>query len=139
MHILIFFRRETRQEEIKELTSQGKIPHDVELEKHPEKSLEGRMCMLSQQVSTKMVFTMLIDLLVAGLMGKVAGSINVSSSMIYTEHDAESENRTSNQRKKCTLIFQSSFLHTSDVLSKRRRTCQHRCEKSYQCDKPHPP
>jgi hypothetical protein len=25
-----------------ELTKQGKIPHDVELEKHPEKSLEGR-------------------------------------------------------------------------------------------------
>ena len=26
----------------KQLTSQGKIPHDVELEKHPEKSLQGR-------------------------------------------------------------------------------------------------
>ncbi|KAJ3521599.1 hypothetical protein NM688_g8997 [Phlebia brevispora] len=45
---------ENRQQEIKQLTSQGKIPHDVELEKHPEKSLEGRMW----------------------LMGKVAGSIN---------------------------------------------------------------
>lgn len=36
--------RDDRQQEIKELTSQGLIPHDVELEKHPEKSLEGRMC-----------------------------------------------------------------------------------------------
>jgi hypothetical protein len=26
----------------KQLTSAGKIPHDVELQKHPEKSLEGR-------------------------------------------------------------------------------------------------
>ncbi|KAI0670522.1 2-nitropropane dioxygenase [Trametes maxima] len=42
-----------RQQEITELTSQGKIPHEVELEKHPEKSMEGRMW----------------------LMGKVAGSI----------------------------------------------------------------
>ncbi|KAK6967128.1 NMO domain-containing protein [Favolaschia claudopus] len=31
-----------RQAEIKELTSKGLLPHEVELEKHPEKSLEGR-------------------------------------------------------------------------------------------------
>ncbi|KAJ7474864.1 2-nitropropane dioxygenase [Mycena latifolia] len=31
-----------RQAEIKELTAKGIIPHDAELEKHPEKSLEGR-------------------------------------------------------------------------------------------------
>ncbi|KAK8861352.1 hypothetical protein IAR55_002171 [Kwoniella newhampshirensis] len=31
-----------REAEIAELTKQGKIPHDVELDKHPEKSLEGR-------------------------------------------------------------------------------------------------
>ncbi|KAI1796016.1 2-nitropropane dioxygenase [Ganoderma leucocontextum] len=45
---------DNRQQEIAELTSQGKIPHEAELEKHPEKSMEGRMW----------------------LMGKVAGSIN---------------------------------------------------------------
>ncbi|CDO70759.1 hypothetical protein BN946_scf184798.g74 [Trametes cinnabarina] len=44
---------EQRQQEVAELTAQGKIPHEVELEKHPEKSMEGRMW----------------------LMGKVAGSI----------------------------------------------------------------
>jgi NAD(P)H-dependent flavin oxidoreductase YrpB (nitropropane dioxygenase family) len=33
-----------RQQEIAELVFQGKIPHEVELERHPEKSLEGRMC-----------------------------------------------------------------------------------------------
>ncbi|EKM55627.1 uncharacterized protein PHACADRAFT_256372 [Phanerochaete carnosa HHB-10118-sp] len=43
-----------RQQEIAELASQGKIPHEVELEKHPEKSIDGR----------------------PWLMGKVAGSIN---------------------------------------------------------------
>ncbi|KIK98824.1 hypothetical protein PAXRUDRAFT_30901 [Paxillus rubicundulus Ve08.2h10] len=31
------------QQEIVELVFQGKIPHEVELEKHPEKSLEGRI------------------------------------------------------------------------------------------------
>ncbi|WVR04037.1 hypothetical protein IAU60_001036 [Kwoniella sp. DSM 27419] len=31
-----------RQDEVLALTKQGKIPHDVELEKHPEKSLEGK-------------------------------------------------------------------------------------------------
>lgn len=30
----------------KQLTSQGKIPHDVELEKHPEKSMEGKMWLM---------------------------------------------------------------------------------------------
>ncbi|KAM5539024.1 hypothetical protein V8D89_007247 [Ganoderma adspersum] len=45
---------DNRQQEIAELTCQGKVPHEVELEKHPEKSMEGRMW----------------------LMGKVAGSIN---------------------------------------------------------------
>ncbi|KAH8108142.1 2-nitropropane dioxygenase [Cristinia sonorae] len=45
---------EGRQVEIKQLTSEGKIPHEVELQSHPEKSAEGRMW----------------------LMGKVAGSIN---------------------------------------------------------------
>ncbi|EMD38478.1 hypothetical protein CERSUDRAFT_113651 [Gelatoporia subvermispora B] len=44
---------EKRQNDIKELTSRGQIPHDVEMEKHPEKSMEGR----------------------AWLMGKVAASI----------------------------------------------------------------
>ncbi|KAK0228152.1 2-nitropropane dioxygenase [Armillaria fumosa] len=42
-----------RRAEIETLTSQGLVPHNVELEKHPEKSLEGR----------------------TWLMGKVAGSI----------------------------------------------------------------
>lgn len=38
--------RDNRRAEIEELTAQGKIPHEQELEKHPEKSMEGRMCML---------------------------------------------------------------------------------------------
>jgi NAD(P)H-dependent flavin oxidoreductase YrpB (nitropropane dioxygenase family) len=43
-----------RQDEIKKLTSQGKLPIEQELKEHPEKSLEAR----------------------SWLMGKVAGSIN---------------------------------------------------------------
>jgi hypothetical protein len=30
----------------KKLTSEGKIPHNEELEKHPEKSMEGRMWLM---------------------------------------------------------------------------------------------
>ncbi|KAJ7474876.1 2-nitropropane dioxygenase [Mycena latifolia] len=37
-----------RQAEIKELTSKGIIPHEAELEKHPEKSLEGRMWLMGR-------------------------------------------------------------------------------------------
>lgn len=33
-----------RQEEIARLILKGKIPHEVEMETHPEKSMEGRMC-----------------------------------------------------------------------------------------------
>ena len=36
------YRERNRQAEIKELTSKGIVPHYHELEKHPEKSLEGR-------------------------------------------------------------------------------------------------
>jgi len=37
-----------RKEEISELTSKGVIPHEHELEKHPEKSVEGRMWLMGQ-------------------------------------------------------------------------------------------
>lgn len=43
--------REKRQQEIEQLTTQGKIPHEVELERHPEKSLEGRMCKFTISLS----------------------------------------------------------------------------------------
>jgi hypothetical protein len=33
---------ENRAAEIKELTTKGVLPHEKELESHPEKSLEGR-------------------------------------------------------------------------------------------------
>jgi len=45
---------ENRQDEIRALTSQGRLPHDEELAKHPEKSVQA----------------------IPWLMGKVAGSIN---------------------------------------------------------------
>lgn len=64
-----------RQEEIRKLTSQGKIPHDLELEVHPEKSVEGRMCTSRLLSFSKMHLLMRLP---AGLMGKVAGAINVS-------------------------------------------------------------
>ena len=41
-------RNNNRQAEIKELTSKGIIPHEHELEKHPEKSLEGRSFLIGR-------------------------------------------------------------------------------------------
>jgi hypothetical protein len=37
-------REENRRQEIEALLAEGKIPHSVEMAKHPEKSLEGHMC-----------------------------------------------------------------------------------------------
>ncbi|KAF8194458.1 2-nitropropane dioxygenase [Mycena galopus ATCC 62051] len=37
-----------RQAEIKELTGKGLLPHEVELEKHPEKSVEGRQWLMGR-------------------------------------------------------------------------------------------
>jgi hypothetical protein len=39
-----FLREENRQQEIRDLIAEGKIPHSVEANKHPDKSLEGHMC-----------------------------------------------------------------------------------------------
>jgi len=41
-------RETNRQAEIKELTSQGIVPHDKELETHPEKSPEGRAWLMGR-------------------------------------------------------------------------------------------
>jgi hypothetical protein len=41
-------RETNRQAEIKELTSQGIVPHDKELEKYPEKSPEGRAWLMGR-------------------------------------------------------------------------------------------
>lgn len=64
-----------RQQEMATLVSQGKIPHEAELEKHPDRSPEGRMCK-----PAAFIFRLDIFIIVSsGLMGKVAGSINVGS------------------------------------------------------------
>lgn len=41
-------REINRQEELQALVKRGKIPHVAELEKHPEKSLDGRMWLMGQ-------------------------------------------------------------------------------------------
>ena len=59
----------------RELTSKGKLPHDVELEKHPEKSIEGKMW----------------------LMGDVSALIHVSDRR--SSKDDQLTSRTSSRRK----------------------------------------
>jgi hypothetical protein len=45
--LMLHDRESNRQAEIKELTSSGKIPHELEVEKRPEVSVPGRPCKLS--------------------------------------------------------------------------------------------
>jgi len=61
-----------RQQEIAEIVSRGRVPHYAELDKHPEKFVEGREC--KEYLSE---LTVPFSLGHTGLMGKVAGSINV--------------------------------------------------------------
>lgn len=56
-------REEQRRAEIERLTDEGLIPHDLELEKHPELFMEAR----------------------SWLMGKVAGAISVSASCVRAD------------------------------------------------------
>ena len=42
--LITIFREMKRASEIQELISQGKVPHDVELQAHPEKSVQGLSC-----------------------------------------------------------------------------------------------
>ena len=58
------YRNNNRQAEIKELTAKGILPHEHELEKHPEKSIEGR----------------------PWLMGDVSAMINVSQNDIINHN-----------------------------------------------------
>jgi len=39
---------ENRQQEIRDLIAEGKIPHSVEVDKYPNKSLEGHMWLMGQ-------------------------------------------------------------------------------------------
>ena len=63
--------RETkRHKELSNLIAQGKVPHEVELRNHPEKSLQGLSCKFRTQ------FSCVAHSRILGLMGRVAGSIN---------------------------------------------------------------
>ena len=38
------FREENRQQEMSELLAAGKVPYSIDMDTHPEKLLQGRMC-----------------------------------------------------------------------------------------------
>lgn len=61
-------RESNRQQEIKELTSKGVIPHYAELEKFPNKSLEGRpwlmgrvSAMIKEVLPAKVIVENMVD------------------------------------------------------------------------------
>ncbi|OCH87418.1 2-nitropropane dioxygenase [Obba rivulosa] len=61
---------EKRQNDIKELTSQGKIPHDLELEVYPEKSMEGRAWLMGKDIKpAKAIVDELVTTAAASLQG----------------------------------------------------------------------
>lgn len=51
-----FHREENRKDEIKKLTAEGKLPHEVELEKHPELSAKTRPCMFRFPYVNQLLF-----------------------------------------------------------------------------------
>lgn len=44
LNIWLLFRETSRRGEIEALVAEGKIPHEVEVEAHPERSAPGRQC-----------------------------------------------------------------------------------------------
>ena len=47
---------ENRQDEIRALTGQGKLPHEEELAKHPEKSVQGIACKFALRIASYLGF-----------------------------------------------------------------------------------
>lgn len=66
-------REKQRSNEIQELISQGKVPHEVELAAHPEKSVQGLSCTYPLAIAFHIAAN---GIRAPGLMGRVAGSIN---------------------------------------------------------------
>lgn len=69
-HPYLCNRETKRSGEIQELIEQGKVPHEVELERHPEKSIQGLSCKPFNQT-----YSIVCSYTIVGLMGRVAGSI----------------------------------------------------------------
>jgi len=68
----VLYRETERVQEKEQLLASGKIPHNVELEKHPEKSIEGMTCQYLSYTHDISFSPRSFP----GLMGKVAGAIN---------------------------------------------------------------
>jgi hypothetical protein len=49
--ISLFLRHEQRAPELAKLLEEGKVPNEVEMEKHPESSLKAMTCMTTRHAS----------------------------------------------------------------------------------------
>ena len=81
-------REINRQTEIKELTSQGVVPHDRELEKHPEKSLEGRSWLLGR-VSALIHDVLPAQQIVDNMVNEAAEVLRLGDSLVQTKASAK--------------------------------------------------
>jgi len=70
-----------RQQEIAMLVSQGRIPHEVELEKRPHKSLEGRMWLMGK-VAGRINEIKPAKAIVDEMLSQAAASLKVASNLI---------------------------------------------------------
>jgi len=46
-HLFLVFREQNRKAEMNDLLAKGLVPHEIELQNHPEKSLQGLSCELN--------------------------------------------------------------------------------------------
>jgi NAD(P)H-dependent flavin oxidoreductase YrpB (nitropropane dioxygenase family) len=72
---------ENRQQEIKELTQKGIIPHEGELQKHPEKSLEGRPWLIGK-VASRVDKILTAKEIVDSMVEEAVGRIKVGNSLV---------------------------------------------------------
>ncbi len=68
-------RERNRRGEMEKLLAEGQVPHQVDLERHPEKQIPGQRCRPITPILSPLSST--YSSIILGLMGRVAGSIKV--------------------------------------------------------------
>jgi hypothetical protein len=78
------FRENNRQAEIKELTSKGILPHERELQRHPEKSMEGRPWLMGR-VAALITDVLPAQTIIDNMVSSAAELLQRGSSMVNTQ------------------------------------------------------
>ena len=81
-------RENNRQAEIKDLTSRGIIPHEHEMEKHPEKSLKARSWLIGK-VSARIHDVLPAKTIVDNMVAEAIEQLRKGASMVSTSPRAK--------------------------------------------------